>query len=300
MPVRPALVSSVLLIAVLGVSFSGPLVRLSAAPPLAIAVWRLAFSLGIIAVPLAVTGGWRQWRALDRSGVLLAALGGILLALHFWSWNASVGMTTIAASVVLVNLQPIVVGVLSVLWLREPPTRGQWLGIAIATVGAVLVVLPDLLRASDGMFAGRALWGDALAVGGAVTAAGYYVIGRRLRASLDLWPYVALVYGACFVTLLLLATLVGTPLGPFARRDYLIFAGLAIGPMLLGHTALNWALRHARAYQVNIVLLGEPIGATLLAAALPGIRERPTPLALLGGIVVLCGVLLAERRRPEG
>jgi drug/metabolite transporter (DMT)-like permease len=67
--------------------------------------------------------------------------------------------------------------------------------------------------------------------------------------------------------------------------------------MLLGHTGLNWALRYARAYQVNIVLLGEPIGATLLAALLPGIRERPTAFTLLGGVLVLSGILLAERKR---
>ena len=68
---------------------------------------------------------------------------------------------------------------------------------------------------------------------------------------------------------------------------------------MLGHTGMNWALRHARAYQVNIVLLGEPIGATLLAALLPGIRERPTVLTLAGGAIVLAGILLAERRRAS-
>jgi drug/metabolite transporter (DMT)-like permease len=67
--------------------------------------------------------------------------------------------------------------------------------------------------------------------------------------------------------------------------------------MLLGHTGMNWALRYARAYQVNIVLLGEPIGATTLAAFLPGIQERPTGYTLLGGALVLGGILLAERRR---
>lgn len=300
MPVRPAFVSTALLVAVLGVSLSGPLVRLSGAHPLAIAVWRLAFSLVIVAIPLVAGGGWKQWRALDGRALALAALGGVLLALHFWSWNASVGMTTIAASVVLVNLQPIVVGALSVLWLREPPTRAQWLGIAIAVTGAALVVFPDLVRSGPAALGGRALLGDALAVIGAVTAATYYVIGRRLRATLDLWPYVGLVYGACFLTLLVLALWRRVPLGPFAGREYAIFAGLAVGPMLLGHTVLNWALRHARAYQVNIVLLGEPIGATLLAAGLPGIRERPSVMTLVGGAVVLCGILLAERRRPEG
>ncbi|HYC52239.1 MAG TPA: DMT family transporter [Gemmatimonadaceae bacterium] len=297
MPVRPSLVTAVLLLAVLGVSLSGPLVRLSGAPAIAIATWRLGFSLVIIAVPLIVGGSWRQWRRLTRTDLALALLGGVLLALHFWSWNTSIAWTTIAASVVLVNVQPLVVAALSAWWLHEAPTRQQWIGISVAMLGALVVVLPDLRGSDAALSDGRAVIGDALAVAGAVTAAGYYVIGRRLRAGLDLWSYTALVYGACFVTLLAIAAATATPLGPYPPREIGIFAGLALGPMLLGHTGLNWALRHARAYQVNIVLLGEPVGATMLAALLPGIRELPGIFTIAGGAIVLVGILLAERRR---
>lgn len=296
MPVRPSFVSAALLVAVLGVSLSGPLVRLSSAHPIAIAAWRLLFSLLIIAVPLVTTGAWRQWRTLDRASLGLAALGGVLLAFHFWSWNASVELTTIAASVVLVNMQPLIVGTLSVVWLREPPSPGQWAGILTAMLGALIVVWPDV---SGGEFSvmPRALLGDALALLGAATAAAYYVIGRRLRTALDLWAYVGLVYGVCFVTLVVLALGLSVPLGPYPAREYMIFAGLALGPMLLGHTVLNWALKHARAYQVNIVLLGEPVGATLIAAMLPGIREIPTLFTLAGATLILGGILLAEKRQ---
>jgi drug/metabolite transporter (DMT)-like permease len=164
-------------------------------------------------------------------------------------------------------------------------------------LGAFVVVMPDLMESGGLSVRGRAAVGDALALVGAVTAAGYYVIGRRLRGTLDLWAYVALVYGACLAALLVLAAILDVPLGPFPRREYEIFALLALGPMLLGHTGMNWALRYARAYQVNIVLLGEPIGATLLAALLPGIREQPTAYTLAGGGLVLGGILLAARRR---
>jgi drug/metabolite transporter (DMT)-like permease len=297
MPVRPSIVSAVLLLSVLGVSFSGPLVRISQAHPIAIAAWRLIFSLAVIAVPLIARGSWRQWRTLDRSAVGVAIVGGVMLALHFWSWNTSVELTTISASVVLVNVQPLIVGALSAFWLREPPSRQQWMGILIAMVGALIVISPDLMGEGRSALSGRALLGDGLATIGAITAAIYYVIGRRLRTTLDLWAYVALVYGTCLVTLLLVASVIGVPLGPYARREYGIFALLALGPMLLGHTGMNWALRYARAYQVNIVLLGEPIGATILAALLPGIRETPGILTLVGGVFVLLGIVLAERRK---
>ena len=135
-----------------------------------------------------------------------------------------------------------------------------------------------------------------LALLGALAAAVYFVSGRRLRASLDLWAYVGLVYGACLVVLLLLVAVTGAPLTPQPPRELAIFAALALGPMLLGHTGLNWALKHSPAYVVNLTLLGEPIGATLIAAMLPGIREVPGPATFIGGAVVFAGVLLTARR----
>lgn len=270
--------------------------RLSHAHPLAIAAWRLGFSLLVIAVMLLLTGEWRQLGRVSRRELGIAAGAGALLALHFWSWNASVALTTVSASVVLVNTQPVVVALLSALWLRESPSRRQWLGIAVSMVGALIVALPDFSGASTSAAPHpRALLGDLLALGGAITAAIYFVAGRRLRTSLDLWAYVALVYGSCFLSLLLLATLAGAPLAPQPSRELAIFAGLALGPMLLGHTGLNWALKHSPAYVVNLTLLGEPVGATLIAALLPGIREVPGPLTFVGGAVVLAGILLTSR-----
>jgi drug/metabolite transporter (DMT)-like permease len=160
-------------------------------------------------------------------------------------------------------------------------------------VGALVVALPDLLSSTADH--PRALLGDLLALGGALTAAIYFVSGRRLRGTLDLWPYVGLVYGTCFVVLLLLAALTDAPVLPQPTRELAIFAALALGPMLLGHTGLNWALKHSPAYVVNLTLLGEPVGATLIAALLPGIREIPSPMTLLGGAVVLAGILLTAR-----
>jgi drug/metabolite transporter (DMT)-like permease len=290
----------VLALALLGVSASGPLVRLSAAHPLAIASWRLGFSLVVIGIALAITGEWRQWRRITRRELGIAIGAGTMLALHFWSWNTSVTLTSVAASVVLVNTQPVVVALLSALWLRERPTRRQWLGIAISMLGALLVAFPHLVSdALDGTGHPRALLGDLLAIGGAVTAAIYFVAGRRLRATLDLWPYVGLVYGTCFVTLLALSALADAPLAPQPPAELAIFAALALGPMLLGHTGLNWALKHSPAYVVNLTLLGEPVGATLIAALLPGIRETPSPATLVGGAIVLAGILLTARRQSS-
>lgn len=117
----------------------------------------------------------------------------------------------------------------------------------------------------------------------------------RLRAKLDLWPYVALVYGTCFVVLVLLALAVRAPALGQPAREIKIFAALALGPMLLGHTGCNWALKYLPAYVVNLTLLGEPVGATLLAAMLPDIREVPGVATFVGGACILAGVFVTIR-----
>jgi drug/metabolite transporter (DMT)-like permease len=290
---RPSnrLVLGVLALSVVGISFAAPLVRLSHAHAVVIATWRLFFSLIIVGVALAITGGWRQWRTLDRTGLLLASGAGVLLALHFWAWNASIALTTIAASTVLVDLQPVIVAGASAAWLREAPSRRQWFGIALAVLGAAVLGSADW--GAEGWRSNRALLGDLLALGGGIAAALYYLTGRRVRQQLDLWPYVAIVYGVCFITLLMISVSAKLPLLHQPPREIAIFAALAVGPMLIGHTGMNWALKFAPAFVVNLTVLGEPVGATLLAAALPGIREMPSSRTLAGGAVVLVGILIA-------
>jgi drug/metabolite transporter (DMT)-like permease len=293
----------VLAASLIGISFAAPLVRLSNSAPIVIAAWRLGLSLLIVAVALLATGSWREWRLLSRREMLLATAAGVLLALHFWSWNASLRYTSVAASVALVNLQPVLIAGVSGIWLREAPSRLQWLGVLIAVVGALLVAAADVPGGLSGLAAaarsgngGRALFGDMLALVGAVTAAMYYLIGRLLRRRIGVWPYVALAYGSAFVTCVLLAVASAESLVPQSPRELAIFTGLAIGPMLFGHTGMNWALGHLPAFVVNLTTLGEPIGATVLAALLPGIAEVPGRATLIGGGVVLTGILLASRR----
>jgi drug/metabolite transporter (DMT)-like permease len=288
----------VLAIALVGISVAAPMIRLSHDAPVTIAVWRMGFSLLVVIPFLASTRGWRQWSQLSRSDFLIAVAAGVLLALHFWSWNASIFYTSVAASVVLVNTQPIIVALLSAVWLKEMPTGQQWAGITLAVAGACVVGWGDFTRAAEPARAGsHALLGDGLALFGGIAAATYYVAGRRVRVTLDLWPYVALVYSVCFLTLVAVALVTATPLLPQPPRELAIFAGLALGPMLLGHTGLNWALKYLPAYLVVLTVLGEPIGATLLAAFLPGIRETPSGSTLLGGVVLLAGIGIAAMAR---
>jgi drug/metabolite transporter (DMT)-like permease len=229
---------------------------------------------------------------LRRSEAILGCAAGFALALHFWAWNASIHLTTVAASVTLVNLQPAFVVAISAIFLRESPSRRQIVGILIAICGAIIIAFPDF-RSGSPISAQRPAIGNLLALSAAVTAAIYYSIGRKLRGKYGIWAYVAVAYGACFVALVAFAVVSRTHLAPQPAREISIFAALALGPMLLGHTGLNWALGYLPAYIVNLVVLGEPVGATLIAAFLPGIRQVPPLLTIIGGAVILTGVIIA-------
>lgn len=280
---RPALV---LLIAVLAMGWAGPIVRLSEAPAIVIAAWRLIFSLGIVVGVLlfrrsgAVRPRGREW--------WLGVAAGAALAAHFWTWIASVELTSVASSVALVCMQPVFVAILSATVLKEPPSRAQWLGVGVACAGALVIGWGDFGR-------GRApLLGDALALLGAVLVAIYYTIGRKLRQRLDLWSYVGVVYGVAAVLLVGVALLsADAPLVGYPSREWLLFIALAALPTMLGHTGANYALAHFRAYIVNLALLGEPILATLLAWGLPAIREVPPTQTIVGGLLIVAGIVVA-------
>src|SRR5437016_3145312 len=287
----------VLIVAVLATTYAGPVVRLAAAPALAIAFWRLALVLpvtGILAVGEgsgergAVPSG-RAAGTAPRSPLPLIALAGLLLSVHFWSWIASLRYTAVASSVVLVSLKSVFAWAIAALWLREHPTRAEAWGIALAVVGASLIGVGDA-RLSSG-----ALGGDVLALLGALTGAGYYVIGRRVRQTVGIWRYATAVYAVAAAALALLALARSMPLVGFAGRDWTVFGAMAAGPMLIVPPGMNYALRHFRATTVNVAALGEPVGASGIAWLVPSLHEVPRPPTVVGGLLVLLGFALSLR-----
>jgi drug/metabolite transporter (DMT)-like permease len=274
-------------IAVVAMSWAAPLIRLSSAPPLAIAAWRLTFATLLLAPALAASPARREWAKLDATARRVAVLAGIFLALHFASWITSLRLTSVAASAVLVSLSPVFAWVFSRAFLGERPAPRQAVGIALAILGAAIIALGDA-HAGRGAFVG-----DLLALAGAVFGGAYFVIGRRLRADLGLVAYITPVYGVAAIVLLAWAAGRHEAFVAYQAKDWAIFAALAAGPMLVGHGGLNYALRYLPAYTVNVAALGEPVGATAIAWLLPAIAEPPGLTAFLGGILALGGIALA-------
>ncbi|GAB6877729.1 DMT family transporter [Halorubrum gandharaense] len=276
-----------LVVAVVAVSAGAILVRWSTAPSSVAAFYRVLFTT-LPLLPIAVVRYRSHFARITRRDLVFASLSGVALALHFAAWFESLAWTSVAASVTLVQAQPVFVALGAWLLLSERVSRRMVGGILVAVVGMAAMSFGDLL---GGVLVGpNPLYGNTLALIGAVMAAGYVLAGRSLRQRVALVPYVVVVYGVCTVTLLGLVVAQGHPLTGYAGREWLIFAGLALGPGLFGHTVLNWALGHLESSVVSVSLLGEPVGATLLALVL--LAEVPTAYTVVGGVVVLAGIYL--------
>ncbi|MCK4450092.1 MAG: DMT family transporter [Anaerolineae bacterium] len=273
---------------VMTVSTAAILIRLAQveAHSLVVAAWRLTLAI-IVLTPIVLATRRSELRTLTRREWASAIVSGLLLALHFAAWITSLAYTSVAASVVLVSTSPLFVGLASHLLLREPLSRGMIVALVTAIAGSVLVGLGDLGAGT------HQLWGDVLALVGAIAAAGYFLIGRRLRVRLSLLAYVFPVYGVAAVTLMTVMLLSGLPAIPQQPQTWAWITLMALGPQILGHSSLNWALRYLSATYVTIATLAEPIGSTLLAWWLLG--EQPSLWAVAGGALILAGIVVASQ-----
>ena len=276
-----------LVLGVIAVSFAAVLIRLADAPPLVIAAYRLCVA-SLILAPAALTRSRQEIRRLTRRSIVLAVASGAFLALHFALWISSLSYTSVATSVVLVTITPIFVAVASYLLFGERLTWQVMAGIVVCLAGAVLIGYGDWQISSESLF------GGVLALLGALAVAGYLLIGRKLRQEISLLSYSFLVYSSAAVMLLVAALVRGYPLFDYTPTTYLWMVLLALVPQLLGHMSLVWALRFVSATLVTVAVLGEPVGATILAFLILG--EAPTWSEIVGGVLILVGIFVAFRR----
>lgn len=276
-----------LFVSIVAVSTASILIRMSGAGPLAIAAYRLTFSTLILLPFFLHSGGLRRLIGVSRRDALTLAGVGVVLALHFASWITSLSFTSVASSVIFVHVDPIFVAAISHFVLKERISKGTLLGIVVAFVGTTIIAV------GDSGLGELNLYGDLLALIGAIMLGLYILSGRRLRQSLDLVSYVTPVYATSAVVLTIGSVVSGTRLAPLPLREYALFLAIAVVPMIFGHTVYNWALRYVEAPVVSISLLGEPVGATILAYIV--LHEVPTALTLIGGIVTLIGIYQCVR-----
>jgi drug/metabolite transporter (DMT)-like permease len=256
--------------------------------------------------PFAIARYRHELRALTRHELLLAALSGGFLAIHFAAWITSLEYTSIVSSVVLVSTAPLWVALFSPLFLKEALTRPVLIGMLLALLGGTVIAVGDSCHVDHGLVCpsfsgflrGEALLGNFLALVGAWALAGYLMIGRRLRSGMSLVPYLFVVYGVAAVALLAAMFASGQSPAGFSGMTYVWILLLALIPQLIGHSTFNWVLRYLPVTLVAITTLGEPVGSAVLAYFV--LQEIPASLTLFGGLFILAGIYISSRKHVPG
>ncbi len=281
---RGRLALPALAVAILAIGASAIFIRLADAPALAIAFWRCALGV-VVLVPVALA---RREPLPGRRAVGVGALSGVALGAHFGAWISSLDYTSVAASVVLVCTTPVFVAVLGALVLGEKTSLVSFAGILAAIAGSALIA------GGGASFGGGAFLGNALALAGAVMMAVYVLIGRSLRTGgVGALSYSIVGYSAAAITLLAVTLYSGVQMWGYSWETWFWLCAITLGPQILGHTVLNWALEYVKASVISGSVLAEPVIAAFLAWLI--LSEEPGLPTILGGAVVLAGLFLLLR-----
>ena len=283
----------ILLLGITASSSAAILIKLSDAHPLVIAAYRMAIASAIL-IPWSLARHRKETLRLIRHRTAAFLGSSIFLAVHFATWISSLSHTSVSSSALLVTTNPIFVGLGAWLLLREHIHPRLIVGTLVALSGTFLISYGDLVSG------GHALYGDLLAVSGAVAMSGHLLIGRIQRRDIALTPYVTVVYTMATLLLVLICIATGQTLGGHGLRNYSLFFALAIGPQLMGHTSFNYSLKRISPSILALLLLAEPIGSSILAYFV--LSEVPSSSTFVGGGVIISGVVIAllkQRNDPE-
>ncbi len=270
-------------IGVISVSTSAIFVRLADAPSSMIANYRLLLAV-IIMLPLVLLKYRDEFKRIEKRDWMASIAAGVFLALHFILWFESLNLTSVASSTVLVTTQPIFAFLGGYLFFKEKFTSGAVISLIIAFTGSVIISWGDF------QISGMALFGNFLALLGAIAITGYFLFGQNVRKRLSLITYSFLVYAISAVTLIVYNVVLDVPFTGYSQSTWIYFLALAIIPTFFGHTLFNWALKWLNASTITMGILFEPVGASVLAYFVLG--EMITWSQFLGGTIVIFGLML--------
>jgi len=271
---------------IMAISFAAVMIRLTQAPPLVIAAYRMIVAAALM-LPIYLIrrpAGTKKLRVPDMVCVIIA---GVFLSVHFALWITSLQYTTIASSVILVTAHPAFVALLSFLLFKEKPDRLTIVGILIAFSGIAVI------NQGNYDFGSAALKGNIMAVVAGLAMGAYLVIGRLVKDKIPVLGYLTAVYAVSAAVLAGTVIAAGKPVTGYSVSTYVLLIFIALVPQLIGHSFLNLAVRMIPATIVSIAILAEPVGATLLGWVILG--EMPKWGEIAGGIIILGGIYMVLR-----
>lgn len=227
----------------------------------------------------------------NRTGIQLAVLAGVLLAVHFVGFFIAMRMTSVAAGTALAATQPIYAAFFVKLTGGHIPAK-SWAGMFISFIGVLLVTGVDL------QLDRRSFLGDMAALIAAGLAAAYMLIGSRAQQQMETTSYTTICYFICSITALPMALLLGYEVIHFSAREWWILIGLILGAQILGHTMFNSTLKRVSPAIVSMVVFFEvPVAAIL--AFIFDIGKQPNISIIPGVVLILLGCTLVVVRKDK-
>ncbi len=287
--------------AVVNVSTASILVRLALGEGVhgfTAASWRLILSSIITGLLLAA---YREYRGeigkLNYRDAIIMTVSGVSLALHFDLWMLSLAYVSVAVSVTIVDSYPALLAIAGRAVYGERYTPLQYAGSMLAMAGIALLSLSSM----EGDVGSNPLLGSLLAFGGMVGVAVYFIVGKGMRARYSTVTYTTIVYSIAGVASICFSTLIGVKLHGFTPSAWLYLLLLALIPMLGGHSILNYVIKRLSLLATTVPVLGEPVGATILAFLILG--ETVSMEIIASMAITLTGiglVLVGEATRRVG
>jgi drug/metabolite transporter (DMT)-like permease len=285
LPSKRSLAYLALTAGIICISWSAIFVRWTDIPGPASAFYRLLIP-ALILLPTWLFDRNRQRVSLRTLGIISA--GGLFFALDLAFYNTSILKTSAVNATLLGNNTPIVVGLLTWLVFGKRPNFAFWIGLALAIVGAFVIVWSDLARHAR---FGR---GDVMALLAAACFAVYLMATEQVRTHTSTLVFLRLAILMSTIFLLVLNLALRVPLGVPNGRSWAALLGLGLVSQLGGYLALTYALGHLPATVTSVSLLSQGPLTAVLAALL--LAEPLTGAQIFGGILVLAGVGFANRR----
>ena len=281
-----------IVVGILGISLSAIFVKYSTAPSAVTAAFRLSWTVLLMSP---VVWGKRDVRKelmqINRKDLILSAVSGLFLAIHFVLWFESLQHTSVASSTSIVCTEVIWVALGFCLFLKGKLSKKAILAIFITFAGSLLIAYAD-------SGAGEVhLYGDLLALIAAVAVAIYTLIGRIVRNQVSTSVYTYVVYVSCDVVLLLTCLIKSYALFDYGMSAVIVGLLLALFSTILGHSIFSWCLKYFSPAFVSASKLCEPVVAAMMAGFLFG--EMPVLLQILGGMMIIGGVLYYSRIEKE-
>lgn len=271
---------------------------LTGGSPLAVAAARLVIAALVLLIIAAVTPRKARGRSIlhddtvvprDNKAVFIFA--GVALAIHFASWIWSLEYTSVAISTLLVSTTPIWTALYDSIVRKQHLSRVAWTALAIGIAGLVLVAG---FTATRPPVPGHEALGSVLALIGALAIGVYFMLIREVRDAYGTRAIVTRTYSwAALALVIASAAARQPPPPPSAAEAWGGILAMAFVSQLLGHTAMNAALRWFSARAVALTTLLEPVIAGVLALVI--FMERLTPTALAGGVLILAAIAVFLR-----